>query len=97
MILIRKNRRMLESNGDLEKLDKTKGGLAPAMGVRPVRVLVGNTRDQGVEYRADVRILAPGAATWAPHLHKRGNHFDRLIVLNFHLTSSGAHDGAWEA
>jgi hypothetical protein len=97
MILIRKNWRMLESNGDLEKPDKTKGGLAPAMGVRPVRVLVGNTRDQDVEYRADARVLAPGAATWAPHLRKRGNHFDRLIVLNFHLTSSGAHNGAWEA
>jgi hypothetical protein len=43
---------------------------------------VGNTRDQGVGNR----ILAPGGEQHGSHLLKRGNHFDRLIVLGFHLT-----------
>jgi hypothetical protein len=78
---------IIRSNGGPGKTGQDQGRPAAATGVRPVRVLnpVGDTRDQGV----GDRVLAPGVEQRAPHLHKRGNHFDRLIVMGVHLTSSG--------
>jgi hypothetical protein len=86
---------IVRSNGGPGKAGQDQGRLAAATGVRPLRVLnpVGDTRDQGVGNR----VLVPGVEQRAPHPHKRGNHFDRLIVMGVHLTSFGAHGGAWEA
>jgi hypothetical protein len=82
---------IVRSNGGPGKAGQDQGRLAAATGVLPVRVLnpVGDTRDQGVGNR----VLAPSVEQRAPHPHKRGNHFDRLIVMGVHLTSFGAHGG----